>query len=145
MKDKRSVDTMVRLRPDDAAKKKTITTRWLSDELQITVKGFRRYGKNFKAIAEILGTKTEDQLKNFYQIHGTKYFLDDIIKEYEEEQNQRKLVLKALSDAEQKQTIKSSESNGSDNKKPLDSYGDVMEVSVSSRFRKRQHTHTHNL
>lgn len=141
MKGKRSVDTMVRLHPGDAAMNRNIN-RWNNDEMQIAVKGFRRHGKNFQAIAEILGTKNEQQLRSFYANYRKKYFLDDIIKEYDEEQSQRQLVLKALSDAEQKQSNKSSESNGSDIKKPLDSYGDVMEVSGTKPIYETATTHT---
>jgi hypothetical protein len=43
------------------------------------------FGKNFKVIAEILGTKTEAHLRNFFVSFKRRYNLDSILKEHEAE------------------------------------------------------------
>lgn len=43
----------------------------------------RKYGKNFKIIAAIMGTKTENHLKSFYVHYRKRYSLDGILREYE--------------------------------------------------------------
>lgn len=131
MKGKRSVDTIVRLHPGDAAMNRN-NNRWQNDEMRIVVKCFRRHGKNFQAIAEVLGTKNEQQVRNFYATNRKKFHLDGVIKEYEEEQ-QREQARKASHDAAVRNTSKTfhSNSNNSDMKRShdQDSSGDVMEVS----------------
>lgn len=47
----------------------------------------RKYGKDFKAIAELIGTKTHSHLKSFYVHYRKRYCLDGILKEYDAEQN----------------------------------------------------------
>ena len=41
--------------------------------------------KNFKAIAEIIGTKTEAHVRNFFVTYKKKYNLDVVLKEFEAE------------------------------------------------------------
>lgn len=131
MKGKRSVDTIVRLHPGDAAMNRNIP-RWSNDEMRIVVKCFRRHGKDYQAIAEILGTKNAQQVKSFHAKERKRFHLDSIIKEYEEEQ-QREQAHKASHDAAERNTSKSfvSNSNDCDSKRSLDqdSSGEVMEVS----------------
>lgn len=43
----------------------------------------RKYGKDFQAIAEMLGTKTESQVRTFYLNYRRKYNLDAMLEEYE--------------------------------------------------------------
>lgn len=45
--------------------------------------GMRNYGKDFKAISELMGTKTQNHLKSFYIHYRKRYQLDKIIKTYE--------------------------------------------------------------
>lgn len=47
----------------------------------------RDYGKNFKAIAELIGTKTTTHLKSFFVHYRKRYQLDQIIKNYEAKHN----------------------------------------------------------
>lgn len=134
MKGKRSVDTMVRLHPGDAAMSRN-ASRWNNDEMQLAVKGFRRHGKDFQAIAEIIGTKNEQQVRSFYANYRKKFYLDDIVKEFDEEQ-QRQQERKASNDAnEPNQSVKLSDGQFSDSKRSLasDSSGEVMEVSGRTR------------
>ena len=43
------------------------------------------FGKNFKAIAETIGTKTEPHVRSFYVNYRRRYNLDATLKEYEAE------------------------------------------------------------
>jgi len=45
--------------------------------------GIKKYGKNFKLIAETMGTKSEAQVRTFYGTHRKKYNLDSMVKEHE--------------------------------------------------------------
>jgi len=47
----------------------------------------RDYGKDFKAIAELMGTKTISHLKSFFIHYRKRYQLDQIIKNYEAKHN----------------------------------------------------------
>ena len=49
------------------------------------VSGIRKFGKNFAAIASILGTKTESHVRTFFVNYKRRYNLDDVLKEYVEE------------------------------------------------------------
>lgn len=45
----------------------------------------RRYGKDFKAIAETIGNKTETHLRSFFVNYRRRYNLDDVLAEYDKE------------------------------------------------------------
>jgi Myb-like DNA-binding domain len=45
--------------------------------------GVRRYGRNFSAIAEVLGTKTEAHVRNFFHSSRDQFKLDDALQDYE--------------------------------------------------------------
>ena len=47
--------------------------------------GIRKFGKNFKVIAEIIGTKTESHVRSFFVNYRRKYNLDAALKDYEAE------------------------------------------------------------
>lgn len=49
------------------------------------VLGMQKYGKNFKAIAEIIGSKTQNHLKLFYSHYRKRYKLDTILQKYDAE------------------------------------------------------------
>jgi len=49
------------------------------------VQGIRKFGKNFSAIASILGTKTESHVRSFFVNYRRRYDLDLAYKEYEAE------------------------------------------------------------
>lgn len=60
-----------------------ISSRWSNDEVMLAIQGMRDYGKDFKAIAEVMGTKTITHLKSFFVHYRKRYQLDQIIKNYE--------------------------------------------------------------
>ena len=47
--------------------------------------GVRQFGRNFKAIAEIIGNKTENHVRSFFVTYRKRYSLDSIMKEWEAE------------------------------------------------------------
>ena len=62
-----------------------INAKWSNDELLLGVQGVRKFGKNFRAIAEVIGTKTESHVRSFYVNYRRRYNLDVALKEYEAE------------------------------------------------------------
>merc|ERR1719414_1466722 len=62
-----------------------INARWTNEELLLAVQGIRKFGKNFAAIASILGTKTESHVRTFFVNYKRRYDLDLAYKEYEAE------------------------------------------------------------
>lgn len=106
-----------------------LNSRWNGDELQLGVLGVRKYGKDFQAIAELLGTKTEGQVRSFFLNYRRKYNLDRIVQEFERNNN-----AKQDDDDDEMEDQKSSliiaNNIGSSSSKQSDE--DVMEVSVLS-------------
>lgn len=47
--------------------------------------GVRKYGKDFKAIAEVIGNKTEVHVRSFFVNYRRRYNLDGVLQEYEAE------------------------------------------------------------
>ncbi|XP_054152941.1 REST corepressor 1-like [Oppia nitens] len=62
-----------------------INSRWSNDELLLGVQGVRKYGKDFKAIAEVIGNKSEAHVRTFYANHQKRFNLNAVLKEYENE------------------------------------------------------------
>merc|ERR1719481_2552421 len=62
-----------------------INARWTNEELLLAVQGVRKFGKKFKIIADILGTKTEAHVRSFFVNYKRRYKLDDALAEHEEE------------------------------------------------------------
>jgi len=68
--------------PDSPSK---INAKWSQEELNLGVQGVRKFGKNFAAISEIIGTKTEGHVSSFFVNYRRRYNLDNALKEYESE------------------------------------------------------------
>ncbi|RWS04394.1 REST corepressor 1-like protein [Dinothrombium tinctorium] len=62
-----------------------INARWTQEENLLAVQGVRKYGKDFKAIGEVIGTKTEAHVRTFFLNNERRYQLNNVLKEYEEE------------------------------------------------------------
>jgi REST corepressor 1 len=62
-----------------------INCRWNNEELLLAVQGVRKYGKDFKAIAETIGNKAEVHVRNFFVNYRRRYNLDEVLAEYEKE------------------------------------------------------------
>jgi len=62
-----------------------INARWSNDEHLLAVQGIRKFGRDFKVIADILGSKTESHVRSFFVNYKRRYNLDGALKEYEAE------------------------------------------------------------
>lgn len=49
------------------------------------VAGIRKYGRDFKAIAEVIGNKTEAHVRSFFVNYRRRYNLDAVLQEFEAE------------------------------------------------------------
>ncbi|XP_075907496.1 REST corepressor 3 [Nelusetta ayraudi] len=63
-----------------------VNARWTSDEQLLAVQGVRKYGKDFQAIADVIGNKTVGQVKNFFVNYRRRFNLDEVLQEWEAEQ-----------------------------------------------------------
>ncbi|KAG5897149.1 hypothetical protein JTB14_020878 [Gonioctena quinquepunctata] len=59
--------------------------RWTNEELLLAVQGVRKYGKDFKSIADAIGNKTEHHIRTFFVNYRKRYNLDGILKEWEKD------------------------------------------------------------
>ncbi|KAM3962038.1 LOW QUALITY PROTEIN: REST corepressor [Aphomia sociella] len=71
------------LRPGEPPAK--INSRWTNDELLMAVTAVRKYGRDFQAIAETLGTKTEAHVRTFFVSYRRRYNLDAVLREHEQD------------------------------------------------------------
>lgn len=63
-----------------------ISSRWSNEEVLLVVQGIKKYGKDFQAIAETIGTKSAAQVRLFFTNHKRKYDLDGAMKEFYKQQ-----------------------------------------------------------
>ncbi|XP_051175874.1 REST corepressor 3 [Leptopilina boulardi] len=80
---RKTTDGIDDLRPPEVTNR--INARWTNDELLLAVQGVRKYGKDFAAIADVIGTKNESHLRSFFVNYKRRYNLDTVLKEYEAE------------------------------------------------------------
>uniref|UniRef100_A0A6I8P8F5 REST corepressor 2 n=1 Tax=Ornithorhynchus anatinus TaxID=9258 RepID=A0A6I8P8F5_ORNAN len=73
------------LRPPEANTK--FNSRWTTDEQLLAVQAIRRYGKDFGAIAEVIGNKTLAQVKTFFVSYRRRFNLEEVLQEWEAEQD----------------------------------------------------------
>ncbi|XP_063144097.1 REST corepressor 2 isoform X3 [Rattus norvegicus] len=73
------------LRPPEANTK--FNSRWTTDEQLLAVQAIRRYGKDFGAIAEVIGNKTLTQVKTFFVSYRRRFNLEEVLQEWEAEQD----------------------------------------------------------
>ncbi|CAB3244479.1 unnamed protein product [Arctia plantaginis] len=71
------------LRPGEPPAK--INSRWTNDELLMAVTAVRKYGRDFQAIADTLGTKTEAHVRSFFISYRRRYNLDAMVREHDAE------------------------------------------------------------
>ncbi|XP_059400110.1 REST corepressor 3-like [Carassius carassius] len=63
-----------------------MNARWTTDEQLLAVQGVRKYGKDFQAVADMIGNKTVGQVKNFFVNYRRRFNLDEVLQEWEAEQ-----------------------------------------------------------
>ncbi|XP_062294716.1 REST corepressor 3 [Scomber scombrus] len=66
-----------------------VNARWTTDEQLLAVQGVRKYGKDFQAIADVIGNKTVGQVKNFFVNYRRRFNLEEVLQEWEAEQGTR--------------------------------------------------------
>ncbi|XP_072365766.1 REST corepressor 3 isoform X2 [Scyliorhinus torazame] len=71
-------------RPSESTQK--INARWTTEEQLLAVQGVRKYGKDFQAIADVIGNKTVGQVKNFFVNYRRRFNLEEVLQEWEAEQ-----------------------------------------------------------
>ncbi|KAF2358577.1 ELM2 domain [Trinorchestia longiramus] len=64
-----------------------LNAKWSNDELLLAVQGVRQYGRDFKALAEIIGNKSENHVRSFFATYRKRYNLDQALREYEAQNN----------------------------------------------------------
>ncbi|XP_041839012.1 REST corepressor 3 isoform X1 [Melanotaenia boesemani] len=62
-----------------------VNARWTTDEQLLAVQGVRKYGKDFQAIADVIGNKTVGQVKNFFVNYRRRFNLEEVLQEWEAE------------------------------------------------------------
>ena len=77
---------MEELRPAEAPGR--LDARWTNMELLLAVQGVRKYGKDFQAIAELVGTKTEGHVRSFWITYDSRYNLESVYAEWLHDQKQ---------------------------------------------------------
>lgn len=128
---RKSTESIDDLLPTDLGNNR-LNSRWNSDELLLAIKGVRKYGKDFQAIAEMLGTKTEGQVRTFFTSYRRKYNLDSIVREFEsnnnnQQQHQQQPQQQQSNESKDDQSAGSVANTSSSINKSSDD--DVMEVS----------------
>ncbi|KAM5163194.1 REST corepressor 3 [Mantella aurantiaca] len=71
-------------KPAESAQK--VNARWTTEEQLLAVQGVRKYGKDFQAIADVIGNKTVGQVKNFFVNYRRRFNLEEVLQEWEAEQ-----------------------------------------------------------
>ncbi|KAH7645259.1 rest corepressor 2-like protein [Dermatophagoides farinae] len=75
-----------------------IMSRWTNDEILLMTQAIRDYGKDFKVIADIIGTKSEVQIKNYFLQNQDKMKFDTLIAELNEENDMDDMNLYIIDD-----------------------------------------------
>ncbi|XP_070807047.1 REST corepressor 2 [Pituophis catenifer annectens] len=73
-----------KLRPTETNIK--FNSRWTTDEQLLAVQAIRKYGKDFQAIAEVISNKTVAQVKTFFVSYRRRFNLEEVLQEWEAEQ-----------------------------------------------------------
>ncbi|XP_067299554.1 REST corepressor 2 [Pseudorasbora parva] len=63
-----------------------INTRWTTEEHLLAVQAIRRYGKDFAAIADVIGNKTVAQVSSFFVSYRRRFNLEEVLREWQAEQ-----------------------------------------------------------
>ncbi|XP_053680375.1 REST corepressor 3 [Anopheles nili] len=79
---RKNEDVLEVLKPPEVGSVR-LNSRWNNEELMLAVQGVRMYGRDFQAIADTLGSKTETQVRTFFMNYRRRFNLDAVLKEFE--------------------------------------------------------------
>uniref|UniRef100_A0A182K191 REST corepressor n=1 Tax=Anopheles christyi TaxID=43041 RepID=A0A182K191_9DIPT len=80
---KRKIDDVLEVLKPPEVSSVRLNSRWNNEELMLAVQGVRMYGRDFQAIADTLGSKTETQVRTFFMNYRRRFNLDAVLKEFE--------------------------------------------------------------
>ncbi|XP_058128844.1 REST corepressor 2 isoform X2 [Anopheles coustani] len=80
---KRKIDDALEVLKPPEGNTARLNSRWNNEELLLAVQGVRIYGRDFQAIADTLGSKTETQVRAFFMNYRRRFNLDAVLKEFE--------------------------------------------------------------
>ncbi|XP_065104824.1 REST corepressor 2 isoform X1 [Paramisgurnus dabryanus] len=64
-----------------------MNSRWTTEEQLLAVQAVRKYGKDFAAIADVIGNKTVAQVSSFFVSYRRRFNLDEVLREWQAEQD----------------------------------------------------------
>ncbi|KAL3856873.1 hypothetical protein ACJMK2_011584, partial [Sinanodonta woodiana] len=97
------------------------TSRWTEEEMEVAKRGLRDHGRDWSAIASMVGTKSEAQCKNFYFNYKKKLNLEAIVQEHKEKEEDKRTVSICESVASTAMATSEGEDNSSNDEDNADS------------------------